>query len=439
VRVLLPNATRSRSFACSTLFWSAKHVHLPYPGYRLPVKVSDQVQRDCQCRNDKSKQSRPGIETGSSFFYVVHSLTQGLFRYLSLQPCRIGAGLPVTNHETCDFIGSVLGCSGKSIVLAALLVCCASPRPPRAAGTTAAGTTAANTAAANTTAANAAPAPVGHAAPLGNTKVENTGAKRDGNAPSKPASKPETSPLTLNASQEQLYQRACTLGSALACNDLGVLLEADRKAAIPIFDKACELGLPRGCTNLAVLLMDDTSQHRRITELLRRSCDKKDGLACSKLGDWIYSSDDTHDKLREAYRVYDRGCTLEDWDACGSSAWMLKSGVGISPDPTLARDRFRLACDHDRYLSCMGLGVSLLEASPGDQQRDFAVSLIEKSCEKSVAAACFYRGAMLVNEDGTIPNSARRQFERACQLGDERGCKLAPLDALPASTGTQEP
>jgi TPR repeat protein len=339
-----------------------------------------------------------------------------------LQPRQICAGLPVTNHETCDCIVDVLVSCRRSMALAALLVSCASHRPSG---------TAVNS-------ATTAPASTGHAVPAGATKADRPVAKRDASSPSRPATKPDAEPLSLKASKEQLYQRACELGSALACNDLGVLVEADRKAAIPLFEKSCGLGLPRGCTNWAVLLMDDKSHHNRIVELLRGACDKKDGLACNRLGDWLYSLDDSQNKVSEIHRIYDRGCVLENWDACASSAWMLKAGLGTSPDPTLARDRFRLACDHERYHGCLGLGISLLEDNPRDQQRDYAVSLVEKSCDKSIAAACYYHGALLVSQDGTIPKSAHRQFERACQLGDERGCKLVPLDALPPSEDAEE-
>lgn len=322
----------------------------------------------------------------------------------------------MTNHSACDVMGVVPSRSAKSSVLVVLFWACASQRPVQ------------------TPIASRVPAPVAKEAkahPPAAPGAEPTSRQ----APSRGG----VEPRSLNASQEQLYRRACELGSALACNELGVLVEADPKQAMAFFEKACGLELPRGCTNLGVLLMNDTSHQDRIIELLRGSCDQEDGLACNKLGDWLYSVDSDPKKLDAVYRLYERGCALGNWDACTSAAWMQKDGAGTTADATLARNRFELACNHQCYRGCLGLGISLLEENPPDPQRDHALSLIEKSCANNLATACYLHGMLSVSQDGTIPNAARRQFERACQLGDERGCPLVSLDALPEPTEDDEP
>src|SRR5450755_1831100 len=164
-----------------------------------------------------------------------------------------------------------------------------------------------------------------------------------------PAQAPKNQNPTPTRTREALLERSCELGSALGCNDLGILVWADEVRSVPFLERACELGLLRGCTNLGVMLAHDASKHDRALELLDDGCEKSDPLACAKLGDILYDEPEATRPLSKAEASYEKACKLEQADACIGAGWMLLRGEGTDKSPERAEESFRFACDHHNF------------------------------------------------------------------------------------------
>jgi hypothetical protein len=91
----------------------------------------------------------------------------------------------------------------------------------------------------------------------------------------------------------RLYQRACDLGDAAGCNNLGLAFQSapgvpERYArAFRAFELACSRGLAEGCSNQAVLYEQGRGAPRNLGDALRlytQACRHGSSLGCSNLG-----------------------------------------------------------------------------------------------------------------------------------------------------------
>ncbi len=91
----------------------------------------------------------------------------------------------------------------------------------------------------------------------------------------------------------QLYERACDMGSALGCANLGHSFEvgqqiqADKVKAARFYQRACDLGDPVGCRNLALLYDSGAGvplDTVRGGQLLAKACRQGDSMACLDVG-----------------------------------------------------------------------------------------------------------------------------------------------------------
>jgi TPR repeat protein len=237
------------------------------------------------------------------------------------------------------------------------------------------------------------------------------------------------------ADAEALYERACNLGSALACNRLGVAREHDVERAIPLFERSCTLGLTRGCTNLAYMLTQDPARVGQGAALFEKSCQASDAIACAGLADLHYSGGGIPKDDARAFASYERACALEHWTACASSGWMMRRQEGGARDRKLALARFRAGCEHRDYRSCYGLGVAMVEDAQNQHETARGEEWLDFACEHGELGACVFLGFRLILPDGTIPIAAQRSLTRACKLGHDEACLLDGRTRLPVGTG----
>lgn len=242
-----------------------------------------------------------------------------------------------------------------------------------------------------------------------------------------PASAASAKPVaaTKSAGKRALYRRSCELGSALACNELGVLLIADPAQAWPLLERACTLGLARGCANWGAQLLTAPGGSRdRAIEVLTRACEQSDEFGCLELANGLY--DDAAKQgngYGRAFEAYQKSCKLGNATACSSEGWMSHRGEGTAKDAQRARELFRFACDRKVYAGCSGLGYDLVtSAKNGDDQEEGARHL-QVACEHDDAFGCFTLGALTLTR--AAPSSiddGLGMLKRACALGMQTSC-----------------
>lgn len=221
-----------------------------------------------------------------------------------------------------------------------------------------------------------------------------------------------------------LYQRACDLGSPVACNDLGILFESEPNRAVPLLERACALGLPRGCSNLAYFVAREPNGLDRATELVDGACAKSDAWACVQLGDYTYGGPKVTHQHGRAFTAYERGCELHDWTGCARAAWMLREGRGVARNVGRATERFRMACQNEEYGGCYGLGATLIEDAQNESDWRRALEWLDLACSHDHADACALQALEIAKAHGGLTPESERLFARACRLGSEHACRV---------------
>ncbi len=115
-----------------------------------------------------------------------------------------------------------------------------------------------------------------------------------------------------------------------------------------------------------------------------------------------------------------RTCDKNIAESCTLLGSILAQGKGVPADPSAAAQAFERACDQGDMMACTGLGALLMAGAGVDKNEDRALSLFIRACDANRADACFRLGAVytLQKQDAL----AREMFDKACQLGDQRGC-----------------
>ena len=135
--------------------------------------------------------------------------------------------------------------------------------------------------------------------------------------------------LGRHAATALFFERACTLGRANSCTDLGFQygrgegVEADGAKAVALYATACEGGCAVGCRNLGL----------------------------RKLGAASGPADTS-----EALRLMGKGCDLGDAKSCIEMAARHRTGNGVPKDPALADAAQKKACEAGDAPSCESAG-----------------------------------------------------------------------------------
>lgn len=214
------------------------------------------------------------------------------------------------------------------------------------------------------------------------------------------------------------YAKGCSLGDARACMYQG-LLEQDAHRAADMLKKTCDAKDELACTFLASLysLREDLQAPiATIIDLYTNACSSGIAAACSDLG-----------VLRELGRMgkadpeairaaYARGCDGADVFGCArlDTAYRTISNAG---DPTPRR------CDHGDVRACVTLGVELTASKvPGDLAK--AYDLFKSACAAGAASGCRRMAEAYADNASSLPpnESERSYLEKACLLEDAASC-----------------
>lgn len=155
-------------------------------------------------------------------------------------------------------------------------------------------------------------------------------------------------------SRDELYQRACKRGLALACRSGGLMLlegmDEEPRSAAKLLRRACTLGDAEGCHQLARLYGDGKGVPRSLRkafELERKACAAEFAISCHNVAVAYQHGEGTAKNTERASEHFERACALGFADSCpaapatpsscvlGGSADCLQQAFPPLPRPSL--------------------------------------------------------------------------------------------------------
>ncbi|WP_353251518.1 hypothetical protein [Salinisphaera sp. PC39] len=229
------------------------------------------------------------------------------------------------------------------------------------------------------------------------------------------------------------FSLACKLKLADGCHHAGYNLfygkgnvVKNRANAFPYLANACKLGYykRRTCYLAAwsALNLDELKRYRAdAASLAHKGCATTvDPKSCG-LAAWIYTGavEEKHPGRMKNYAT--RGCDLKDDFACYHAALALAFEPDIKNDfeeaNKYALTAYQLNKD-PKHAYMVGMTYVKLEKY-ADAQAYF-----EKSCNADMPAGCVAT-ANTISSQGKDTHIARQWYQKACDLGDESGCRGA--------------
>jgi TPR repeat protein len=230
----------------------------------------------------------------------------------------------------------------------------------------------------------------------------------------------------------QAFQRACDLGSARGCNDLGVKfldgegVAKDAPRAVSLLQRGCDLKLPMACFNLGYMLASGLGTPRDPSGAMRLydiACEQKVGLACNALGNLVNEAEAPDAKRALTY--FEKACDLKTMGGCVNAASLYDEGKDVPSDRPKAARYYRLGCDADVGIGCSGLAIMLLRGEGGlIADPPAAAVLYEKGCRLDAFYGCYTYGVALTNGElaKADPERARTALQSSCDAGNADAC-----------------
>ena len=226
-------------------------------------------------------------------------------------------------------------------------------------------------------------------------------------------------------------QQACRNGDPAACTALG-----KTHKAIDLFRLACDLGDSEGCYLLAVNLRKDDPD---APAAYRQACDDGNALACTNLGWMLQFGHSLKIDLGEAVRLYRRGCQGSACSGpnnvgCVNLGRMLRDGVGAKADSFESTRIFRQVCDRSPLndedageiaRACSLAGTASLTGKGAAKDIQQALALLEKGCAAGDNFGCYNLATLYDNGNEVKRDKTRAMmyYKKACAAGDEEACR----------------
>ncbi len=173
-------------------------------------------------------------------------------------------------------------------------------------------------------------------------------------------------------------------------------VRGDHDAARRAFTTDCEAGSAASCIQLALMLADGEggpAEPERGRAMLSEAC------AAGGLGVGV----------------------------CHRVGLMRLNGEGGAVDLPGARVAFNAACEEDEPEACYDYATMMIRGQGGPREPLDALVPLQKACDRDHPAGCYVLGFITRESYGSLRlDVIRTAFQRACALGDERGCD-APL------------
>jgi len=230
-------------------------------------------------------------------------------------------------------------------------------------------------------------------------------------------------------------EAACAAGEGAACARLAAELEA--------LCSSSEAGACRDLAGHHLAGRTGRVDRLRAVRLYEKACETGEGSACREAAAF-------DPETPRAERLLQAGCDLDDAPSCSDLLAELRTA---GREPERAEALFRTAetlhgeaCASGRAEGCMGLGRLYALVAPADEAKAApflleAARMLSERCEGGEAAACLQLAA--AHQDGAgVQFDLDRQrslVERACALGDPRGCAEAAASYTASETPDDDP
>jgi TPR repeat protein len=210
-------------------------------------------------------------------------------------------------------------------------------------------------------------------------------------------------PSALSALRARVeVELACSEGQDDACLSAGLSFYSgrdgfprDRERAVRVYEIGCSLGA---------------------------------ALACNNLADALAYGDGTAKDVERAAQLFDRACRLGEPIGCANLGYMVEHGLGEQEDAARARSLYSVACMSGDVYGCLHVEMLAARPSKGmgPSLRDWQKRCESSQDHNQAATACAFVG--LLYEDGP-DGGARDEvksleaMEKACKLGNAYGCE----------------
>ncbi|MFO0745901.1 MAG: caspase family protein [Myxococcota bacterium] len=235
-----------------------------------------------------------------------------------------------------------------------------------------------------------------------------------------------------------LLQRACDLGAAGACLDLGdgFANGQDAANAVALWEKGCATGEPRACFRLGKAYDEGNgvgADKARSAQYFKEGCEGGLAEACAYWGAAVWDGKGVKKDSQLAAQLATRACDLKDHAGCTLLGLIMMAGApGVPKSEAKGVALWTRECSAGYGGACMVLGTNDLQNGPSGEAA--AAAWFTKGCEASDGASCWLLGKMVSDGRGGLDwdeARAKELFKRGCQLGDADACASAKGDEQP--------
>jgi TPR repeat protein len=246
-----------------------------------------------------------------------------------------------------------------------------------------------------------------------------------------------------------LYLRACDLGDARGCYNVGLMADEGRGGARDIpraaakYDEACDMGSSTACTNLGFLYENGRGVKKdraRAAALYQRGCDgtscQPSNLnGCLNIGRAYRDAMGVEKNAERAASVFQEACKRkpdpEDINpeenssrACSLLGTLYLAGDGVEKDLTKGRELSELGCERGDSFGCFNAAAVFTGGTGVGADAAKAASFLDRACRGGDAEGCYDLGVAYENGTGVTPDRRRAAelFRKACQLGFQPAC-----------------
>ena len=253
------------------------------------------------------------------------------------------------------------------------------------------------------------------------------------------------------AERRRLLERSCALHYATGCVDLAFLYAAGRDGvtrddarATPLFVEACDGGEPAGCYNVALMYQNGRGVSADLAVAVAAyedGCLGGSSPACDNLGTLYNQGRGVAASPEKAAALYERACKGSFWDSgnadgCVNLGRSYRDGKGVEKNPSRAVELFSEVCDRSpadpddvntspaATTACSLLGAQYAHGSGVAADQGLAILHSQQGCDGGDAFGCYNLGVLYLNGEGVAADDAAAlaYFRRACEAGDAEGC-----------------
>jgi TPR repeat protein len=172
----------------------------------------------------------------------------------------------------------------------------------------------------------------------------------------------------------------------------------------------------------------------RSAVVYQHACDLGGALACNNLGDAYEYGESVPRDLARAAALYERACHAGTAIGCANLGHLVEHGEGTARDPARARALYRDACIRGDVYGCLHAQLMAAEdaGAPRDPQR--SLEHWRLACDARDARACAFVGIIYEDgPDGYARDEVKsmQAMGRACTLGLRAGCDWVQSRAAP--------